>query len=187
MKHEETIEISYAGDATPNEVENVTSMQAEKEEKPEKEVEKAGESLVELDLEQTPEHEGKTDSYAVAVEALFGGYQAFQEGIQSLTRTPNPKLLMGKLIPVLEGFQAVIAQFKVAVFEVPEAFIEGHNFLLEAIKQYDVFLVDYPSVLSGKGGLKALKKVAKLGKLSASADQDMKKAFRSFDEATQGV
>jgi hypothetical protein len=187
MKHEDTIEISFAGDLTPNEVENVTPMQVEKEEKPEKEVENASKVHVEADVEQTYENKEETDSYAVAVEALFGGYQAFQEGMQSLTRTPNPKLLMGKLIPVLEGFQAEIAQFKEAEFDVPEAFIEGHNFLLEAIKQYDVFLVDYPSVLSGKGGLKALKKVAKLGKLSASADQDMKKAFRSFDEATQGV
>lgn len=187
MKHEDTIEISFADDATPNEVKNATPMQIEKEEEPGKEVENANKGHVEPDVEQTYENEEETDSYAVAVEALFGGYQAFQEGMQSLTRTPNPKLLMGKLIPVLEGFQAKIAQFKEAEFEVPETFVEGHNFLLEAIKQYDVFLVDYPTVLRGKSGLKALKKVTKLGKLSASADQDMKKAFRSFDEATQGV
>ena len=192
MKNNNEIDISFAGDEASefklNEVENTTVLQITDEEAPEKE----GETVDEQSDEVTPEAEAQeevnsSDAYTVAIESLFVGYQAFQEGMQSLTKSPNPKFLMGKLASVLEGFQLAIAQFKDAEFEVPVDFLEGHAFIVEAIQQYDVFLVEYPAVLSGKGGLKAMKKVAKLGKLNASADQNMKKAFRSFDEATKGA
>lgn len=186
MKNEEVIDVSFAGEATPvlvlNEVENTTPLETTTKETQEIE----GEKITEEDNEPIQVVVSHAQAFTDAIEIFFNGYQVFQEGMQSLTKKPNPKLLMGQLTSVLEGFQLEIKRFEEAEFDVPEIYLEGHAFILEAIKQYEVFLVEYPAVLSGKGGLKAMKKVAKLGKLNASADQNMKKAFRSFDEASQG-
>ena len=135
----------------------------------------------------TEELAEELDPYATAIEAFFGGYQTFQEGMKALQKFTQPKLIFGKLMVVLEAFQADIKAFKEAEYIVPPEFQAGHDLVLEGIAKYDQFLVEYPVVLQGKGGLKAMKKVTQLGKLSADADQDMKKAFRAFDEATQGA
>lgn len=203
MKHKKNIDISFAGTQTEssNEVitETVTKTEAEV-----VTVDRNGKA-VEVVIEETPEIELRSDfpdasfvtlsetpvsnedAYVTAVEALFAGYQAFQEGMQLLQKVQNPRFLFSKLMPVLEGFQASIAQFNEAQYHVPTEYQAGQDLLLEGIQKYTIFLVEYPIVLTGKGGLKAMKKVTKLGKLSADADQDFKKAFRAFDEATQGV
>lgn len=127
------------------------------------------------------------DAYAEAVGRLFASHQTFQESMTSLTKTLNPALMFSKLVPILETFQKEIALFKETEFEVEDKFEEGHGFLLSSLEKYETFLVDYPKVLSGKGGLKAMKKVHKLGKLSGEADKELKMAFRSFDKALQEV
>lgn len=169
MKENETIDISFAGVSTSEAVYEDNT--------------KTAEVATELDASSVEE----MDLYANAVEAFFAGYQTFQEGMKGLQKFTQPKMVFDKLMVVLEAFQAVIAEFKAAEYTVPVEFQEGQDFVLAGIEKYDRFLVEYPAVLQGKGGMKAMKKVTQLGKLSAEADQDMKKAFRSFDEATQGA
>lgn len=193
MKENETIDISFAGDVQETRVKEV-EMRGKEAKKFLREME-----VEDVVLENTPELAPSTkevaiegieenlDPYASAIEAFFAGYQAFQEGMKALQKFTQPKLVFGKLMGVLNAFQGVIAEFKEAEYVVPAEFQKGHELILEGIEKYDRFLVEYPAVLQGKGGLKAMKKVTQLGKLSADADQDMKKAFRAFDEATQGV
>lgn len=183
MKNNQTIDITFANQG--KEKENKKEMPVAETEVDDNEIS----SIVETKelVEETPvkELEEETDGYAMAVERLFGAHQAFQEDMQSLTKTVNPTVLMGKLVPILETFQGEIDVFRQADYEVETRFQEGHGYLLSSLEKYETFLVDYPIVLSGKGGIKAMKKVMKLGKLSGEADKDIKKAFRSFDEALQ--
>ncbi|WP_442638189.1 hypothetical protein [Rossellomorea marisflavi] len=156
-------------------------------------VDKESETALEQPRETSETHVVETvvpeeeDAYAEAVGRLFASHQTFQESMTALTKTLNPALMFSKLVPILETFQTEITQFKSTEFEVEEKFEEGHGFLLSSLEKYETFLTDYPKVLSGKGGLKAMKKVHKLGKLSGEADKELKMAFRSFDKALQEV
>lgn len=124
------------------------------------------------------------EAYAVAVDRLFEQYQAFQEGMQALMKMMNqPALMKLKLNALIKSFKEEIQHFRNTDFVVGEAFLEGHQHIEDALEKYDVFLVEYPKVLDGKGGFKSMKKVKNLGALSGRADQDMKAAFRSFAEA----
>lgn len=145
----------------------------------------ADESAVkELETKVTEDEDTGEEAYAVAVDRLFEQYQAFQEGMQALMKMMNqPALMKLKLNALIKSFKEEIQHFRNTDFVVEDAFLEGHQHIEEALEKYDVFLVEYPKVLDGKGGFKSMKKVKNLGALSGKADQDMKAAFRSFAEA----
>lgn len=181
MKNNQTIDITFANQGKENKKETPLSVT----ESDDQEISSVVETKEHIEEAPVGEFEEETDAYAIAVERLFGAHQSFQENMQSLTKTVNPTVLMGKLVPILETFQEEIKVFRQTDYEVESRFEEGHGYLLSSLEKYETFLVDYPIVLSGKGGIKAMKKVMKLGKLSGEADKDIKKAFRSFDEAVQ--
>lgn len=191
MKENQTIDISFAGAIQEKRVKEgeVRGKEAKKllreqsdtvvvmENSPE-----LAPSTKEVDVKEIDE---SLDPYVIAIDSLFAGYQAFQVGMKDLPKVKQHKFIFGMLMDVLNAFQGVIAEFKKAEYLVPTEFQKGHNLILEGIEKYDQFLVEYPIVLQGKPGMSSMKKATKLGKLSADADQDMKKAFRAFDEATQ--
>lgn len=187
MKQEQKLDISFAGVTSANTGNEVVKETV-------KEVEaKAVEAKKEVEVELAPApavtpEAVEEDSYVNAVEALFSGYQAFQEGMQQMRKVQDPRHIFGKLLVVLEAFQGVIAEFKKAEYTVPADYQKGQDLLLAGIEKYEVFLVEYPETLQTKGKKnKTMRKVYSLGQMSANADQDFKKAFKAFDEATQGA
>lgn len=184
MKKDNEIEVTFGGVNETPEVEV-----AEVVETIEVEVlESAGEVVIEpVEDVETLEVEEAEDAYAVAVDRLFESYQAFQQGFHSLpAMAKNPALMQMKLTSLMNEFQKEIQLFRDGNYQVDALYEDGHGYILQALDKYDEFLVEYPKALTGKKKMKSMKKIKDLGALSGRADQDMKAAFRSFEQAIQG-
>lgn len=181
MKNNQEIEVSFGGlNESPGEVTSV------KEDSLEPAVTKQNE-VSQVVGETVEEQEEEHDAYAEAVDRLFEQYQVFQEGMQGLPKlAAKPALMQMTLDKLLKTFKEEVKHFRKGNYQVEEMYEEGHGFILQALDKYDEFLTEYPKALAGKGGLKAMKKIKDLGALSGRADQDMKAAFRSFDQAVNG-
>lgn len=161
--------------------------------KPKKEVVKENEEKNDLgtivEVEPIPEQsEVEEDPYAEAVDTLFAQYQIFQEGMNGLPKMiKQPGLMQLALNKLLKDFQEAIDAFKKEEHDILDIYQEGHDFILQALEKYEKFLVEYPKALQGKNKTKAMMKITSLGKLSGQADQDMKSAFRSFQEAVEAM
>lgn len=128
------------------------------------------------------------DVYAQAIEPLFDAYQTFQEKFLKLKGIKNPSFLASHIFIILDDFKKAIGTFREDLVVVPKGFEEGHEHILAALEKYDVFLEEYPAALkSGKKGMKIIKKITALGKLSGEADREMKQAFNCFVEAVGGL
>lgn len=181
MKNKQEIEVSFGGiNESPDEV---TPIKEDSLKPADAEQDEVSQVVGETSEEKEEEH----DAYAEAVDSLFEQYQVFQEGMQGLPKlATKPALMQMTLDKILKTFKDEIKRFRNGGYEVDAMYEEGHAFILQALDKYDEFLEEYPKALAGKGGLKAMKKIKDLGTLSGRADQDMKAAFRSFDQAVNG-